>query len=91
LLVEYLPKIQAVAELLMRRRALALTLPSTDPAYGCLTGNDEAVRRQRRRCLNFCIEDDHCQDRLKTNTKKTYPKITHAPAGSLRPCDRPSL
>jgi len=73
LLVEYLPKIQAVAELLMRRRALALTLPSTDPAYGCLTGNDEAVRRQRRRCLNFCIEDDHF---AKTGSKQTQRKLT---------------
>ncbi len=42
LILKHLSKIEAVVELLLRRRALALALPPTDPAYGCLTGNDEA-------------------------------------------------
>ena len=41
-LLTYLPKIRAVFGLLMKRRSAALELPSTDPAYGCLTGDDEA-------------------------------------------------
>jgi hypothetical protein len=41
-LIKYLPKIRAIAQLLLRRRDLALALPAADPAYGCLTGDDEA-------------------------------------------------
>eukprot|EP01047_Picozoa_sp_COSAG01_P127705 COSAG01_NODE_56988_length_315_cov_0.712963_1_plen_59_part_10 len=36
-LIKYLPKIRAIAQLLLRRRDLALALPAADPAYGCLT------------------------------------------------------
>ena len=41
-LLKYLPKIKGVSNLLLARQAIALALPSSDTAHGCLTGNDEA-------------------------------------------------
>ena len=41
LLLEYLPKIKAISELLLARQAIALRLPVTDLAHGCLTGNGQ--------------------------------------------------
>ena len=60
-LIKYLPKIQAVFGLLMKRRAAALELPSTDPAYGCLTAMTRRICMAQRLILSTRQRWHSCQ------------------------------